>query len=838
MLGRHAQLCPLLRGYTSIQRHSLMNISTHFLTDCLCFQGSDGIGDPNCWRAGLTRSSCGCSRPKWWCNDDPTFTDEAGFTCADWVGLDCVASSTTYSAGGQEALLVGCAQTCRECQQWRGMAECWNGVFTHTDCCDTGAHGASGNSACWTGGHTYDACQCEEPKPPLDAIVLPCSTSGSYSLAGCPLDDVCAVGMDNCYGNNHICLRTGPGQHTCKCPANAYGTACSAGFNDTACGSGSSPGCTPCLPQAGCMVPVGQCSTVLVVVLECHAAGALSGYYVTTDGTVTACAAGTYSFAGETNTARCDTCTSQTGCQTDGTTCSTVSGLETKLVCTPAGGADNFFVDAQGTTMGCGSGTFSAAGEDSITACDPIICAADSTIDGYDISQTVNLDLSLGPLDVTVACAANFEGTAQVAACTVSGNEYVVSGCVAVVCASDTTTAGYISIVEAEMDTTQAGGFVVAAACASGYEGSAIAARCTHNGGEYSLRGCAPIVCTRPGNLAGYNQPAETNLDLSAGQLQVSLSCASGYEGVASVACVTSGDYAVAGCTAIVCTTPTDLTGFNTPNEINLDLSRFSMSVSVSCAPGFEGTATTSSCSSSGPYTIGGCRPIECTTPANLPPGYTTPVVTNLNLAAGPFDVSSSCASGYEGTAAIACNTGGPFRLSGCSPIVCTTSSDLVVGYNLLAVTNLDLSAGAFAVSAECSLGYLGTAVAAPCSTSAPFTLSGCVAVVCTTPTVIAGYNQPTENLLNLAMGLGFDVSVTCAPGFEGNALARPCMTSGPYALTGCAPIICATPSITGYGALTEINVDLSVGPVDVTGSCAAGCKYATIPTTTFEGLY
>jgi hypothetical protein len=71
--------------------------------------------------------------------------------------------------------------------------------------------------------------------------------------------------------------------------------------------------------------------------LICAPAGGAGGYYVDAAGTVVQCGAGTWSPAGEVSTTTCAACTSQAECATDGTTCSAVTGLEDKLICAIAG---------------------------------------------------------------------------------------------------------------------------------------------------------------------------------------------------------------------------------------------------------------------------------------------------------------------------------------------------------------------------------------------------------------------------------------------------------------------------------------------------------------------
>ena len=138
---------------------------------------------------------------------------------------------------------------------------------------------------------------------PTDASVTACSEHGlPYTLAGCPLNDACQADQDDCQGDNHICISTGPGEHSCTCPVSSYGTA-------TGDSTAELPaGCTACVPQAGCSVSGAMCSSVLPTKLVCNIAEA--GSALDADGTVSSCAIGTYADAGV-----CRQCTDQVGCQ-------------------------------------------------------------------------------------------------------------------------------------------------------------------------------------------------------------------------------------------------------------------------------------------------------------------------------------------------------------------------------------------------------------------------------------------------------------------------------------------------------------------------------------------
>ena len=91
-----------------------------------------------------------------------------------------------------------------------------------------------------------------------------------------------------------------------------------------------------------------------------------------------------------------------------------------------------------------------------------------------------------------------------------------------------------------------------------------------------------------------------------------------------------------------------------------------------------------------------------------------------------------------------------------------------------------------------------------------PYTLSGCAPIVCTTPTSTTGYSRTTVNL-DLSKG-AFDVRVSCAPGYGSNPAVAACTTSGPYTLSGCSEIVCTSPAgntpepTVGFGRETSIS--------------------------------
>ena len=284
------------------------------------------------------------------------------------------------------------------------------------------------------------------------------------------------------------------------------------------------------------------------------------------------------------------------------------------------------------------------------------------------------------------------------------------------------------------------------------------------------------VVCTPPAMQTGYST---TNNVLNADPLvfDVSATCDSGYQGAAQVvACTADGDYTLEGC-SIVCTRPADTTGYSIGAE-QLDLAAEAFSVDVTCDTSYEGTPAATPCVLSGDYALSGCTEVVCTTPTDIPESLMAPVENQLNAATG-FDVDVSCAAGYEGSpAAVSCAVSGPYTFGGgsCTAIICRTPDVLPQATDTPIETNLDLSAGAFSVSINCREGYLGTIAAAPCATStsnrwAQYTYTGsCVLAV---PCTVTGLSAPLNGALdetcadNMVLPDGDACVLTCDVGFN-----------------------------------------------------------------------
>ena len=190
------------------------------------------------------------------------------------------------------------------------------------------------------------------------------------------------------------------------------------------------------------------------------------------------------------------------------------------------------------------------------------------------------------------------------------------------------------------------------------------------------------------------------------------------------------------------------------------------------------------------------CTEVVCTVPTNTT-GYATVTNTQLNVATG-FAVTAACATGYEGTAAAAaCTTGG---IPACTDDPDGMLSMLTNGQTCLSEFNSPRSAFHNDCDYDMSeFGFVGLVGlfrdtcpvtcgdCAPDSDYTDYTLSGCTEVVCTEPADTTGYATVTNTQLNVVTG--FAVTAECAAGYEGTAAAAACTTSGEYTLSGCTEV-------------------------------------------------
>ena len=332
--------------------------------------------------------------------------------------------------------------------------------------------------------------------------------------------------------------------------------------------------------------------------------------------------------------------------------------------------------------------------------------------------------------------------------------------------------------------------------CLEGYSGGSIV--CTQGvcptGGAgqacWQITACEEIQCNQP-SLDGYASVAETSL--AAPSFDVSATCAAGYSGTAAaVVCSSQGSaYTLTGCVATTCVPPPSTVGY--ASILTTSLVKQSFDVSATCAAGYEGTAVAAVCSDHGAaYELAGCAAVVCVQPSSTE-GYAS--VAETSLAAPSFDVSATCAAGYSGTAAaVVCSSqGSAYTLTGCAAIVCSRPAGSA-GYLFAALeVGLDRSTGvAFNANVECADGYEGTAQSAVCTVSGPYTVSGCGPTICTRPAPVPeGYEIIDDRNLDLSRGLLY-VNGRCADNYEGS-FAASCSISGPYELTGCTRTVCIT---------------------------------------------
>jgi len=449
-----------------------------------------------------------------------------------------------------------------------------------------------------------------------------------------------------------------------------------------------------------------------------------------------------------------------------------------------------------------------------LAGCEPTkVCKAPSTSEGYVLKER---SVEVHMFDVAAKCAAGFVGDAAVKPCADNLQEYQLSGCKPITtCTAATASANYV-VEEKSLDVHS---FQVSVACANGFSGTAKATPCDQHLKPYRLSGCykAGDTCISPRDSTGY-LVKEHNLVGSS--FNVAAKCQSTHTGQPkAVGCPEAGtEYALTGCTPkIACMSDPNAEGYRI-TEASTVVLPYQFDVTAKCAPGYVGTAAIAPCQKAHTsYVLSGCTKdtTVCTRPSI--DGYS---VNEVELLYGSFNVSAQCAPGHTGTpSAIPCSiTGGDYILGGCKLVEKCLAPPNAVGYKL---HEADLRVDGFSVSAKCDIGYIGSAVAAPCTQhGGAYILSGCNQVVtCTGPPDATGY-LITETSTNEH---DFQVASKCAPGWTGTAIASPCSQSGtPYQLAGCTrDKLCTAPvDSTGY-KLKENNAWQST--FDVTADCAVG---------------
>ena len=375
---------------------------------------------------------------------------------------------------------------------------------------------------------------------------------------------------------------------------------------------------------------------------------------------------------------------------------------------------------------------------------------------------------------------------------------------------------------------------------------------------------CRTVICTTPDDTSGYTL-TETQLDVVVG-FDVTAACAANYEasgdGPAASSCGSaSGPYGLSGCSAVVCTRPTDITGYDI-QEFNLDLSRFDFAVGVVCAEGYEASGAGPSAAScggaSGEYQLSGCEPIICGEDQKVVANACVPCESGSTNAGGD-DASGAdtscdaticgvdervsdhvcvpCASGRNspgGDDASGCdtvcneNSCSAAQLEGGDTDLCSPNSDSRCGYDIpvLGPTATTVSSlGPY----QCAAGFSGTAsISCPYTEGAdgPFVFQGCSENVCTEFTAeelrAAGYVAAGSATATTVSGLGrISCESTHRLASENEPTAACVNSNQPFNLAGCQDVVCSRPeNITGYDisdeTLEAVNFAVVVG-------CAAG---------------
>merc|ERR1740130_990221 len=362
--------------------------------------------------------------------------------------------------------------------------------------------------------------------------------------------------------------------------------------------------------------------------------------------------------------------------------------------------------------------------------------------------------------------AAGFVQDTIAAVCPAADEEYTLSGCQKAQCTPPSNVGLY------DIDGTPVlylVDFDVKATCKEevAIPGAGTATACVAGGLPYTLDGCTEdYKCQQPPGLAnnGYIKKSHTTDVLLSSKFAVQLECISpSFFGTAAKATkcpAADTPYTVEGCEKALCTSPTDFDakGFMKVEPMTERL--FIMNFHVTgwaCKENYYLTRTdtmvATKCKVNGaPYTLGGCKKIECRKP-NADPFYVIGDVTSLFKE--DFAVAVECDPVLAaGTAVVEpCDKhNDPFKLTGCTEKpeepepegVATTETPAAAvpptpppfqdgactrpqdsqGYF---VTEVKLDMATFQVTATCRLGYEGHAIVKKCPVAgSPFILEGC----------------------------------------------------------------------------------------------------------------
>jgi len=404
-------------------------------------------------------------------------------------------------------------------------------------------------------------------------------------------------------------------------------------------------------------------------------------------------------------------------------------------------------------------------------------CGSPAAQAGYDISTGSS---EFGATRST-SCSTGYSGSGSSITCQTSGAWSSATGCTIVDCLTPTADTGYVV---GTGGTTYLSTYTMS--CSTGYYGPAQEISCLASGSWTSQTGCTIVSCASSPTQLGYTIGSGSSTYTSTR----TTSCATGYSGSGStITCEASGSWQLAsGCTIVSCGNPSASTGY----DISAGATTYQATRTVSCLPGYTGTAASITCQSSGSWTAqSGCTIRDCGTPT-AGTGYVVGSGSTTYSAA----FSLTCATGYYGTpTSITCQADGTWTTqSGCTIVNCGAPS-LQTGY---VINSSGGSTYQSTRTVTCASGYGGTSPSLTCQADGSWTsASGCAAGTCGTP------GQTGYSYTSGSSDFGTVRTVACATGYTGtpNPLTTTCQSSLAWTTnTGCALLSCGTPTaVTGY---------------------------------------
>mmetsp|Transcript_36275 Transcript_36275/g.85118 ORF Transcript_36275/g.85118 Transcript_36275/m.85118 type:complete len:1132 (-) Transcript_36275:294-3689(-) len=389
----------------------------------------------------------------------------------------------------------------------------------------------------------------------------------------------------------------------------------------------------------------------------------------------------------------------------------------------------------------------------------------------------------------------------------------------------------HVAVGQLLLDTTQC----MVSECAVGYAGTGSDTCVPGDGaqtGSFALSGCAPL-CVVPSSTTGYVTSLCDTTNAAITASACTLSCESGYRnsgnGPAAVCSEGFGTFLFSGCEEIPkCTLPSSTVGYITTGcaAFTAAITEDQCSVSCDSTSGYGGTGADACGSGGGQFVLSGCTN-ACSLPSDTT-GYATSGCSGIRTSA---QCTVTCDTGFSGTALDSCSApGGSHSFSGCTAAPkCVLPSD-TTGYTVSGCNNVYESQ----CSVTCASGYSGTGVDTCGSDGAEFSFTGCnVIPKCTLPSSTTGYTPTScDNTFES------QCSVQCADGYTGTATDTCSNDGGEFVFNGCSPIPrCSAAATTGY--TTTPGCDTSSGNLleaQCTATCATSYGGTAVETCSTDG--